>query len=129
LIHSWDYGVELHNLIGKDVEYCIPEIERRVEASGKGLLHRSVLHTSDFNPQFCIDFAKNADHREGSQHFLFVHRKFKVLNRRDPIILKQGFTNPAFNFGNTVFHIFPDQIMKFMVSIFGEINAELGVEI
>ena len=21
LIHSWDYGVELHNLIGKDVEY------------------------------------------------------------------------------------------------------------
>ena len=30
LIHSWDYGVELHSLIGKDVEYCIPEIERRV---------------------------------------------------------------------------------------------------
>ena len=30
LIHSWDYGVELHNLIGKDVEYCIPEIERRI---------------------------------------------------------------------------------------------------
>ena len=30
LIHSWDYGVELHNLIGKDIEYCIPEIERRV---------------------------------------------------------------------------------------------------
>lgn len=31
LIHSWDYGVELHNLIGKDVEYCLPEIERRVK--------------------------------------------------------------------------------------------------
>jgi phage baseplate assembly protein W len=30
LIHSWNYGVELHNLIGKDVEFCIPEIERRV---------------------------------------------------------------------------------------------------
>lgn len=30
LIHSWDYGVELHNLIGQDVEYCLPEIERRV---------------------------------------------------------------------------------------------------
>ncbi len=30
LIHSWDYGVELHDLIGKDIEYCIPEIERRV---------------------------------------------------------------------------------------------------
>ena len=33
LIHSWDYGVELHNLIGKDVEYCIPEIERRIRES------------------------------------------------------------------------------------------------
>lgn len=30
LIHSWDYGVELASLIGKDVEYCIPEIERRI---------------------------------------------------------------------------------------------------
>lgn len=30
LIYSWDYGVELHNLIGKDPEYCLPEIERRV---------------------------------------------------------------------------------------------------
>ena len=30
LIFSWDYGVELHNLIGKDPEYCIPEIERRI---------------------------------------------------------------------------------------------------
>ena len=30
LIHSWDYGVELRNLIGQDVEFCIPEIERRV---------------------------------------------------------------------------------------------------
>ena len=29
LIFSWDYGVELQNLIGKDPEYCIPEIERR----------------------------------------------------------------------------------------------------
>jgi hypothetical protein len=30
LIHSWNYGVELHDLIGKDVDFCIPEIERRV---------------------------------------------------------------------------------------------------
>ena len=28
LIFSWDYGVELQNLIGKDPEYCIPEIEQ-----------------------------------------------------------------------------------------------------
>ena len=30
LIFSWNYGVELHNLIGEDPEYCLPEIERRV---------------------------------------------------------------------------------------------------
>lgn len=30
LIYSWNYGVELHALIGKDPEYCLPEIERRV---------------------------------------------------------------------------------------------------
>lgn len=30
LIYSWNYGVELHNLIGKDPEYCLPEIERRI---------------------------------------------------------------------------------------------------
>ncbi len=30
LIHSWNYGVELQSLVGKDVEFCIPEIERRV---------------------------------------------------------------------------------------------------
>ena len=30
LIFSWNYGVELHNLVGKDPEYCLPEIERRV---------------------------------------------------------------------------------------------------
>lgn len=31
IIHSWDYGVELKDLYGKDPEYCIPEIERRVK--------------------------------------------------------------------------------------------------
>lgn len=31
LIFSWNYGVELQNLIGKDPEYCIPEIERRIK--------------------------------------------------------------------------------------------------
>lgn len=30
LIHSWNYGVELVSLIGKDKAYCIPEIERRI---------------------------------------------------------------------------------------------------
>lgn len=30
VIHSWNYGVELKTLIGKDIEFCIPEIERRI---------------------------------------------------------------------------------------------------
>lgn len=30
IIHSWNYGAELCDLIGKDIEYCIPEIERRI---------------------------------------------------------------------------------------------------
>ena len=28
LIHTWNYGVEFRNLIGKDIDYCSPEIER-----------------------------------------------------------------------------------------------------
>ena len=31
LIHSWNYGVEFRNLIGKDIDYCIPEIERVIK--------------------------------------------------------------------------------------------------
>lgn len=30
LIYSWDYGVELQDLIGQPHSYAIPEIERRV---------------------------------------------------------------------------------------------------
>ena len=64
------------NLIGKDVEYCIPEIERRVR---EALLQD--------------------DRITAVQNFEFTVNKKKVL---------------------TTFMV---------VSIFGEINAELGVEI
>lgn len=30
LIYSWNYGIELEDLFGMPVSYCIPEIERRV---------------------------------------------------------------------------------------------------
>lgn len=30
LIHSWDYGVEWKELIGKPVPYCVAEVPRRV---------------------------------------------------------------------------------------------------
>jgi phage baseplate assembly protein W len=29
-IYSWNYGVELANLIGMPTDYCLPEIKRRV---------------------------------------------------------------------------------------------------
>lgn len=30
IIYSWDYGVELKDLIGQHIAYAVPEIERRV---------------------------------------------------------------------------------------------------
>ena len=30
LIHSWDVGVELADLIGRPISFCIPEIKRRI---------------------------------------------------------------------------------------------------
>ena len=30
IIYSWDYGIELEDLFGMPVSYCVPEIERRV---------------------------------------------------------------------------------------------------
>lgn len=31
LIYSWNYGVEFKHLIGKPVDFCIPEIERCIK--------------------------------------------------------------------------------------------------
>lgn len=31
LIHSWDFGIELQDLIGKDMDYVETELERRVK--------------------------------------------------------------------------------------------------
>lgn len=30
IIYSWNYGIELDNLIGEPISYVIPEIERRI---------------------------------------------------------------------------------------------------
>ena len=76
LIHSWDYGVELHNLIGKDVEYCIPEID--------------------------AGFVKPCFRMIGSRRF----RTFEFTVNKKKVL--------------TTFTV---------VSIFGEINTEMGVEI
>ncbi len=31
IIYSWNYGIELEDLIGMPVNYCVPEIERRIK--------------------------------------------------------------------------------------------------
>ena len=31
LIYSWNYGIELLELFGKNIDYVIPELERRIE--------------------------------------------------------------------------------------------------
>lgn len=31
LIHSWDFGIELQDLIGKDMDYVETELERRIQ--------------------------------------------------------------------------------------------------
>lgn len=76
LIYSWNYGVELHGLIGQPVDFCLPEIERRVK---EALLQD--------------------DRITDVQNFAFKVNKKKVL---------------------TTFMV---------VSIFGEIETEMAVEI
>lgn len=31
IIYSWNYGIELEDLFGMPISYCIPEIERRIK--------------------------------------------------------------------------------------------------
>ena len=46
IIYSWDYGIELEDLFGMPVSYCIPEIERRVT---EALLQDTrILEVTDF---------------------------------------------------------------------------------
>lgn len=46
IIYSWDYGIELEDLFGMPVSYCIPEIERRIK---EALLQDTrILEVTDF---------------------------------------------------------------------------------
>ena len=56
---------------------------------------------------------KNTDHGERGQHLPFVQLKLKIFNGGDSIILKKCFPDPAFNFRDTIFRVFSDQVMKF----------------
>lgn len=54
LIYSWNYGVEFKHLIGKAVDYCIPEIERCIK---EALLQDDRI-TSVANFTFTVDKKK-----------------------------------------------------------------------
>jgi hypothetical protein len=47
LIYSWQYGIELQDLIGHPVDYCVPEIERRITEAL--LCDTRIRGVSDFN--------------------------------------------------------------------------------
>ena len=45
-IYSWNYGIELEDLFGMPVSYCIPEIERRIK---EALLQDTrIIEVTDF---------------------------------------------------------------------------------
>ncbi len=45
-IYSWDFGIELEDLFGMPVSYCIPEIERRIK---EALLQDTrIIEVTDF---------------------------------------------------------------------------------
>lgn len=47
IIYSWNYGIELEDLFGMPVSYCIPEIERRIK---EALLNDTrILNVENFN--------------------------------------------------------------------------------
>ena len=50
LIYSWNYGVELADLFGKPVNYCVSEIERRIREAL--LMDDRILQVKDFSFDF-----------------------------------------------------------------------------
>lgn len=50
LIYSWSYGVELADLFGKPVNYCVSEIERRIREAL--LMDDRILQVKDFSFDF-----------------------------------------------------------------------------
>lgn len=47
IIYSWDYGIELEDLIGQELGYAIPEIERRV--SEALAMDERIVEVEDFS--------------------------------------------------------------------------------
>lgn len=50
LIYSWNYGVELVDLFGKPISYCVSEIERRIREAL--LMDDRIVKVKDFQFDF-----------------------------------------------------------------------------
>lgn len=50
LIYSWKYGVELADLFGKPISYCVSEIERRIQEAL--LMDDRIMKVKDFQFDF-----------------------------------------------------------------------------
>ena len=51
IIYSWNYGIELEDLFGMPVEYCVVELERRVSEALLQDNRISAVHTFEFDTE------------------------------------------------------------------------------
>ena len=51
IIYSWNYGIELEDLFGMPVEYCVVELERRVSEALLQDNRITVVHTFEFDTE------------------------------------------------------------------------------
>ena len=51
IIYSWNYGIELEDLFGMPVEYCIVELERRVSEALLQDNRITAVHTFEFDTE------------------------------------------------------------------------------
>ncbi len=65
LIYSWNYGVELADLFGKPIPFCIPEIKRRIT---EALLQDTRITSVE---EFAFEHTKNQIHTTFVVHTIF----------------------------------------------------------
>ena len=51
IIYSWDYGIELEDLFGMPVEYCIVELERRISEALLQDNRITAVHSFEFDTE------------------------------------------------------------------------------
>lgn len=51
IIYSWNYGIELEDLFGMPVEYCIVELERRISEALLQDNRITVVHSFEFDTE------------------------------------------------------------------------------